>query len=66
MSKCSPSRLKKNIELSSAVRTTKETMGGGIYGWCGYLPHIVNSSLVEFSGFYTALNKGGCALNRRS
>jgi hypothetical protein len=26
------------------------------------LPHLVISSLVEFSGFYTALNKGGCAL----
>jgi hypothetical protein len=43
-------------------------MGGGIDGWCEYLPHIVNSSLVVLHCTVpvTALNKGGCALNGSS
>jgi hypothetical protein len=37
--------------LSPMLSQFNTVMGWGIDGWCGYLPHIVNSSLC---GFYTA------------
>jgi hypothetical protein len=30
------------LRTYARTRSTYEDMGGGIDGWCGYLPHIVN------------------------
>jgi hypothetical protein len=53
-------------QIFELCRIFKGSLGGGIDGWCGYLPHIVNSSLVEFSGFTLHWTKEVARWRRRT